>query len=273
MIILGGIGSLRGAVIGAVAFTLLKEFYQSEALLGAAGRALAADAGLHDHRLRRLAAEGPDRPGALAQARMAARGTTRMAEPLLRAAVADAPLRRADRGRTRVSLALQRGELHAVIGTNGAGKSTLINMLSGELPATSGRIELAGADITAWSQPRRARAGIGRSYQRTTIFPTLSVFENARLCAQARTAAAVGAVAVGGALRAPAATRPRGRSPPPAWPTCRSAWPALLSHGQQRQLEIAMCLATRAARAAARRAAGRHGRRGDRAHARAADRH
>ena len=63
MIILGGIGSLRGAVIGAVAFTLLKEFCQSEALLGPAGRTLAADARLHDHRLRGLAAEGPDRPG------------------------------------------------------------------------------------------------------------------------------------------------------------------------------------------------------------------
>ncbi len=142
-----------------------------------------------------------------------------------------------------VSLVLRPGELHAVIGTNGAGKSTLINMLSGELPASSGRIELAGVDITAWSQPHRARAGVGRSYQRTTIFPSLSVFENTRLCAQAAT-----------------------QRPWRLWQaaarcatSCRAAEQALdaagladvaqrlagvLSHGQQRQLEIAMCLAT-----------------------------
>ena len=58
-----------------------------------------------------------------------------------------------------VSLELQRGTVHAVIGTNGAGKSTLINILSGELAASSGRVELRGTDITRWSQPRRARAG------------------------------------------------------------------------------------------------------------------
>ena len=87
----------------------------------------------------------------------------------------------------RVSVELKRGEVHAVIGTNGAGKSTLINMLSGELPATSGTVELLGRDITRWTQPHRARAGLGRSYQRTTIFPTFTVLENCRLTAQART--------------------------------------------------------------------------------------
>ena len=81
-----------------------------------------------------------------------------MAEPLLRA---DSLTRRFG-GLTevgRVSLALRPGELHAVIGTNGAGKSTLINMLSGELAATDGRIALAGVDVTAWSQPRPGRRG------------------------------------------------------------------------------------------------------------------
>ncbi|NWG73100.1 MAG: ATP-binding cassette domain-containing protein, partial [Rubrivivax sp.] len=84
-----------------------------------------------------------------------------------------------------VSLECRLDEIHAVIGTNGAGKSTLINMLSGEIAASEGRIVLRGADVTRWSQPKRVRAGIGRSYQRTTIFPEFSVFENARLCAQA----------------------------------------------------------------------------------------
>ena len=84
-----------------------------------------------------------------------------------------------------VSLDLHVGEVHAVIGTNGAGKSTLINMLSGEMPASSGTITLDGRDIGAWPQSKRARAGIGRSYQRTTIFPSFSVLENCRLSAQA----------------------------------------------------------------------------------------
>ena len=84
-----------------------------------------------------------------------------------------------------VTLDFRPGEVHAVIGTNGAGKSTLINMLSGELPASAGRVLLDGQDITAWAQPKRARAGIGRSYQRTTVFGEFSVLENARLCAQA----------------------------------------------------------------------------------------
>jgi branched-chain amino acid transport system ATP-binding protein len=142
-----------------------------------------------------------------------------------------------------VTIGLHVGEVHAVIGTNGAGKSTLINMLSGELPASDGTIEFDGHDIGGWSQPRRARAGVGRSYQRTTIFPSFSVLENCRLSAQAalprawavwesaqRCTRSLDAAqrALAAAGLADAATRPAG----------------LLSHGGQRQLEIAMCLAT-----------------------------
>jgi branched-chain amino acid transport system ATP-binding protein len=141
-----------------------------------------------------------------------------------------------------VSLDLRRGELHAIIGTNGAGKSTLIHMLAGELPASAGRVELRGQDVSGWSQPQRARAGIGRSYQRTTLFPNFSVLENCRLAAQARhprpwawfadaarcpvtvpqAHAAAARVGLADLLDQPAGT---------------------LSHGQRRQLEIAMCLA------------------------------
>src|SRR5450631_4010096 len=84
-----------------------------------------------------------------------------------------------------VWLDLHVGEIHAVIGTNGAGKSTLVNMLSGELAPSAGQVRFAGHDVTRWSQPRRARAGLGRSYQRTTIFAEFSVLENCRLAAQA----------------------------------------------------------------------------------------
>jgi branched-chain amino acid transport system ATP-binding protein len=142
-----------------------------------------------------------------------------------------------------VSLELRRGQVHAVIGTNGAGKSTLINLLSGEIPPSDGRVELLGQDVTAWSQPRRAHAGLGRSYQRNTIYPSFTVLENCRLAAQARTPrpwaiwqdAARCGTSVAAARDAAARTglvelldRPAG----------------LLSHGQKRQLEIAMCLAT-----------------------------
>jgi branched-chain amino acid transport system ATP-binding protein len=143
-----------------------------------------------------------------------------------------------------VSLDLEEGEIHAVIGTNGAGKSTLINVLSGEIPASGGHVELLGHDVTAWSQPRRARAGLGRSYQRTTIFPRFSVFENCRLAAQAThqvpwdwwTAAdscPASAMLAREALERTSLSGFAGRTA------------GLLSHGEKRQLEIAMCLATR----------------------------
>jgi branched-chain amino acid transport system ATP-binding protein len=142
-----------------------------------------------------------------------------------------------------VSLEFDVGQVHAVIGTNGAGKSTLVNMLSGELPASAGMITLAGRDITDWPQPRRARAGIGRSYQRTTIFPEFSVFENCRLSAQAAHAkpwalweAAADCAVSGGIARSALAAAGL------ADVADRAA--GSLSHGGKRQLEIAMCLAT-----------------------------
>jgi branched-chain amino acid transport system ATP-binding protein len=143
-----------------------------------------------------------------------------------------------------VSVDLRRGEVHAVIGTNGAGKSTLINILSGEIAPSDGRVELLGQDVTAWSQPKRARAGLGRSYQRTTIYPSFSVFENCRLAAQAHAqmpwrwwqSAQSCEVSSADARAAAARAGLTGELDREA---------GLLSHGQKRQLEIAMCLATR----------------------------
>jgi branched-chain amino acid transport system ATP-binding protein len=144
----------------------------------------------------------------------------------------------------KVSLDLHRGSVHAVIGTNGAGKSTLINILSGEIPPSGGSVELLGQDVTRWSQPRRAQAGLGRSYQRNTIYPSFTVLENCRLAAQARMprpwawwqAAERCAASVGAAREA--ASRA-------GLDDYLDRAAGLLSHGQKRQLEIAMCLATR----------------------------
>jgi branched-chain amino acid transport system ATP-binding protein len=142
-----------------------------------------------------------------------------------------------------VSVELVRGSVHAVIGTNGAGKSTLINLLSGEIPPTSGRVELKGEDVTSWPQPARARAGLGRSYQRTTIFPQFTVFENCRLAAQSRRQRAwAWWEDANGCPLATQAARTAADKAGLAGEIDRPA--GLLSHGGRRQLEIAMCLAT-----------------------------
>ena len=143
----------------------------------------------------------------------------------------------------RVSIELERGSVHAVIGTNGAGKSTLINILSGEIPPSGGSVELLGQDVTRWAQPKRARAGLGRSYQRNTIYPSFSVFENCRLAAQARTQQPWRWWS--DAQRCEASTSAAHDAAARAGLTELLERPAgLLSHGQKRQLEIAMCLAT-----------------------------
>ncbi|HBR46029.1 MAG TPA: ABC transporter ATP-binding protein, partial [Afipia sp.] len=80
-----------------------------------------------------------------------------------------------------VSVDVHTGEIHAVIGPNGAGKSTLINLLSGDLSVSAGEIMLGQDDITRLAPDRRARAGLGRSYQKTTIFPQFTAQENVRL--------------------------------------------------------------------------------------------
>jgi len=74
-----------------------------------------------------------------------------------------------------VCITLERGKLHALLGPNGAGKSTCINMLSGDLPPSAGRILLEGQDVTGLDSAARSHRGIGRSYQRTTIFPEFTV--------------------------------------------------------------------------------------------------
>jgi branched-chain amino acid transport system ATP-binding protein len=142
-----------------------------------------------------------------------------------------------------VSLELWRGAVHAVIGTNGAGKSTLINILSGEFPPSAGRVELLGQDITAWSQPRRARAGLGRSYQRNTIYPSFSVLENCRLAAQSRTPRPW-ALWERASHCAPSNTAAREAAARTGLSDFLSRPAGLLSHGPKRQLGIAMCLAT-----------------------------
>ncbi|MDP9105680.1 MAG: ABC transporter ATP-binding protein [Candidatus Eremiobacteraeota bacterium] len=86
-----------------------------------------------------------------------------------------------------VDLTIARGTLHAIIGPNGAGKTTLFNLLSGELRPSAGTIAFADRDVTQLDATSRSHLGMGRSFQRTNVFPKLTVFENVRLAAQSRT--------------------------------------------------------------------------------------
>jgi branched-chain amino acid transport system ATP-binding protein len=135
------------------------------------------------------------------------------------------------------------GELHAVIGPNGAGKTTLINLMSGDLTASSGEIRFRGSTITRLKPETRARLGIARSYQKTNIFASFSALENCRLAAQSREPHPLNWLhnalsydnTMHRARRALEAVGLSGRGQQTA---------LALSHGEQRQLEIAMCLAT-----------------------------
>ena len=143
-----------------------------------------------------------------------------------------------------VSLALLRGQVHAVLGPNGAGKSTLINLLSGDLPVTSGTILYNGRDITRMAPDHRSRLGIGRSYQKTNIFGAFSAFENCRLAAQSRAPRAWRFLS-NATAHAPTSELAASALRDAGLAECGPQAAATLSHGEQRQLEIAMVLATR----------------------------
>ncbi len=144
-----------------------------------------------------------------------------------------------------VDLEISPGEIHAVIGPNGAGKTTLINQIAGELPSDEGHIELLGSDVTRWPVSRRARAGLGRSYQINSVIGTFTTVENVLLAVQSgplggghnfrflRPATAAGALIdrVDELLDLVGLQEERDR---PA---------AVLAYGQQRLIELAMALA------------------------------
>lgn len=142
-----------------------------------------------------------------------------------------------------VSLTVAEHEMLGVIGPNGAGKTTLFNIVSGVYTPTSGRVLLAGEDVTRMPIHRRARVGLGRTFQTSSVFPGLTSLENVRQAAQARLGAATSP------LRFP---RPTDEATTAAHEYLREVDLAhhagtkagVLSHGDKRKLEIAMLLAT-----------------------------
>jgi branched-chain amino acid transport system ATP-binding protein len=140
-----------------------------------------------------------------------------------------------------VSLAIRTGETHALIGPNGAGKTTLVGQLTGELKPDAGRISFRGRDITELATAQRARLGLARSFQITSIFPSFSAESNVALAVQAREPHSFrfwrDAEQIP-ALRAPA------RKLLDDVGLAGDAIAARMSHGQHRQLELGMALAT-----------------------------
>lgn len=142
-----------------------------------------------------------------------------------------------------VSFEVARGEVVGVIGPNGAGKTTLFNIISGVMLPTSGRVLLGGQDVTRDKVHQRARAGLGRTFQTSSVFPGLSAQENVRLAAQSN---------LGGAASAWRFPRADDEASGIA-ERCltevdlhhhRATQAGVLSHGDKRKLEIAMLVAT-----------------------------
>ena len=282
MILLGGMATLHGPIVGALAFTASARSRSSSPSASCWSRAscilvvvsLPAPTGLERHTAprwpppwlpRRPPPHGrhPRRP-AMAEALqrrtgaavLATQGLSRNFGGLM--AVRD------------VSIALHHGELHAVIGPNGAGKSTLVNLLSGELTPTPGASSSTAATWPASRPGACARLGVGRSFQRTNIFATLSrARERAprraggerRRAQSARTRSTASPTLVERrAARWPGSGWPTLEQPHGRYPVAWRAAPARDRHGAGRPRQGA----------AARRAARRHGPRGIAAHGGAA---
>jgi branched-chain amino acid transport system ATP-binding protein len=140
-----------------------------------------------------------------------------------------------------VSLEIAEGEVHAIIGPNGAGKTTFLNLLSGELKPSSGQILFKGKNVTGWPPDALARAGLGRSFQHSSVMQNFTLFENVRLAAQSRSGASFRMLSSADRLTKVA------EAARAAIDLCGIAQPERLageaSHGERRQLEAAMLLA------------------------------
>lgn len=141
-----------------------------------------------------------------------------------------------------VSCAFHAGELTAIVGPNGAGKTTYFNLISGQIPASSGTVQMMGEDISRASVAERCRKGLGRAFQLTSLFPDLTALENVRLVIQVRRNKGFSLLSMADAhkeLRTEAmAVLERVRMDD----LC-DAKVSELSHGNQRKLEVAMMIA------------------------------
>ena len=134
------------------------------------------------------------------------------------------------------------GTLTVIVGPNGAGKTTYFNLISGQLPATSGTVQLHGDDITQQGAAKRTRLGIGRAFQLTNLFPNLSVLENVRLAVQSQAGIGMNIFSLW-SNHTELLERAEYYLQRVALADRRSAEVAMLSHGDKRKLEVAILLA------------------------------
>lgn len=139
-----------------------------------------------------------------------------------------------------VDLEVRPGERRAVLGPNGAGKTTVFNLISGEFPPSSGRVELFGRDVTSLPARKRARLGLSRTFQTSRLFAGLSVEDNLYLAALGVSAGHLRLVPSpkDGKLRAKAGAMAERIG----LDTRLNDLVMDLSHGEQRQLEVGMAL-------------------------------
>jgi branched-chain amino acid transport system ATP-binding protein len=142
-----------------------------------------------------------------------------------------------------ITFAVERHERRAIIGPNGAGKTTLFNIVTGDLAPSGGRILFDGRPITGLAPHLVARRGISRSFQRTNVFPRLTVLENLRLAAAASAPGSYDCVRSIRRLAAPLA-RARDVAADVGLADRLTDRAVELSYGEQRQLEVGIALAT-----------------------------
>lgn len=141
-----------------------------------------------------------------------------------------------------VSLELKPGEFLGVIGPNGAGKTSLFNLISGLRPATSGKVLLADRDVTGLTPHERARLGLGRTFQSSSVFGSLTVEENVRLAAQAKSGGSMALWRKASTFKQ--VTAKAQECLEAVGLTAKSGTVAgNLAHGEKRKLEIALLLA------------------------------
>ena len=141
-----------------------------------------------------------------------------------------------------VSCAFAPGTLTAIVGPNGAGKTTYFNLISGQIKATAGRVILDGQDLTPLAAPQRTRAGLGRAFQLTNLFPQLSVLENVRLAVQAKAGAGLDFFRIWSDRR-DLLQKAEAVLETVALADKRDATVASLPHGDQRKLEVGILMA------------------------------
>jgi branched-chain amino acid transport system permease protein len=249
VVILGGSGTLFGPAIGAFVFIVMEDVLSSLTehwLLLMGGFVIAVVlflpnglAGL----LLRLTGKSRPRSGVITvPARLRTTKVPKGMDPILET---DDLTKRFDGviAVRSVSLRFLSGQVHAIIGPNGAGKTTLINLLSGELQASAGNIRYKGRNVTGLPPDAISRLGIGRSFQITNLFASLTCYENCWVAAQSRLPSSMRFI------RAATSHADIGERAQRALVLCglearRDDPAAMLSHGERRKLEIAMVLAT-----------------------------